>query len=1102
MKRRQLLLATALTLSILSFGLNNNSAKAAGIVDGYLDLTNKKIETYDFENYVFDSDLKIAIDAKLNPGSVDTISGNNFTSNNNKILISKIQIINDSNTMSTTALFADGTIKNIVELSTNPVVEIVNSGAKNNYLVTYDNTTGNLKFDVTFSNLKQFINAQKPSPRIYAMSSDEIVKANIGNGRGMGSGVGSAKDVTISGGNNSIIAQGSNIQGITIGSGQVLNLNNIKDINGFSKNKGKGSFINNLSGSFDIDNVTFTDNTSLAGGGVIYNKPNKESYIKNSFFNNNTTSIRETLNGDLYSAGVIDIERGTINIEKTEFNENKAEQGGAFATGIVKDTTGKTIARSTVNVSQNSLFKGNESYNGGAIANFANLNMADSTVTGNRTILPSNELTDAGSGGAIFLGAESITNITNTKFENNYSASKGGAISTRDGSVADNSGAVLDIKNSTFKGNTADGDGGAIFNTFYNSETESGKVSIVNSTFSDNKSGKDGGAIYNSGDIDANNNPGKLAIEDTSFTNNTATGNGGAIFAGDDVSLTAKNKNVEFSGNKAAKGGDIFMDKTGSTLNMNAAEGKSIKIADGISGNNYNMVVNEIAGNTGSVVVNSAIQNATINVHQGMFHLAEGSLLDNSKLTMASGSTLNTIDNKVSTFGNNIILADNTTLKVDLDLSDGSADNFAASIKQGKVIVDEINPLGNPNINETTVINLADALGIDSSNLIISEAIQAQSETILTPIRYIQSSVNSSGILSYGATGNSYNDFNPAVMASSVAAQIGGYLTQLNSYDEAFRNMDMYMLMTKKQRQALKNANKYAAGDSNLVFNNIDTPYTDKAGWFRPYAAFESVGLKNGPKVSNVAYGSYAGIESEMYELGNGWDGIISLYAGYNGSHQSYQGNSIYQNGGTLGLVGMAYKDNFFTGLTVNAGANVGEANTMYGSEDFTMFMTGIASKSGYNYEFNDGKFIIQPNFMMAYSMVNTFDYTNAAGVRINADPLHAITLAPGVKFIGNLNNGWQPYAGVNVIWNIMDKTQFKANDVALPELSVKPYVMYGVGVRKTWGQRFTGFIQAFLTNGGRNGIGLQTGLRWTLGKDPAKYTNSSGEKKYIKAKA
>ena len=58
-----------------------------------------------------------------------------------------------------------------------------------------------------------------------------------------------------------------------------------------------------------------------------------------------------------------------------------------------------------------------------------------------------------------------------------------------------------------------------------------------------------------------------------------------------------------------------------------------------------------------------------------------------------------------------------------------------------------------------------------------------------------------------------------------------------------------------------------------------------------------------------------------------------------------------------------------------------------------------------------------------------------------------------------------------------------KANDVTLPDISVKPFVRYGVGVRKSWGERSSGFAQTYITNGGRNGIGLQAGFRWAIGK-------------------
>ena len=108
-------------------------------------------------------------------------------------------------------------------------------------------------------------------------------------------------------------------------------------------------------------------------------------------------------------------------------------------------------------------------------------------------------------------------------------------------------------------------------------------------------------------------------------------------------------------------------------------------------------------------------------------------------------------------------------------------------------------------------------------------------------------------------------------------------------------------------------------------------------------------------------------------------------------------------------------------------------------------------------------------------------------GVRISSDPLNAIQVAPGLKIIGNLKNGWQPYLGVNMVWSIMDKTNVMANDVRLPQLSVKPYVEYGVGVQKSWGERFTAFFQTMLRNGGRTGVALTAGFRWSIGKDPSK---------------
>ncbi len=155
----------------------------------------------------------------------------------------------------------------------------------------------------------------------------------------------------------------------------------------------------------------------------------------------------------------------------------------------------------------------------------------------------------------------------------------------------------------------------------------------------------------------------------------------------------------------------------------------------------------------------------------------------------------------------------------------------------------------------------------------------------------------------------------------------------------------------------------------------------------------------------------------------------------------------------------------------------------MYGSENFALILAGIGNKTGYNFEFAQGRVILQPSFLISYTFVKTFDYTNAAGLRIESDPLNAIQLAPGIKLIGNTKNGWQPYIGVKMVWNLLDESKVTADDIRLLEMSIKPYVQYGIGLQKRIKDKFTAYGEAMIHNGGRNGVSLSAGRRWSVGK-------------------
>ena len=444
-------------------------------------------------------------------------------------------------------------------------------------------------------------------------------------------------------------------------------------------------------------------------------------------------------------------------------------------------------------------------------------------------------------------------------------------------------------------------------------------------------------------------------------------------------------------------------------------------------------------------------------------------------------------------------LKGNTNLSVDADLATKTMD---------KITADTYNITNNAMLNVNNITLLSDAKE-DKTNILFADkdlannvAYTGASPIAYSPIYKYQVSYHpETGEFMFlrGATSTPGGDiipptnpsdaFNPSVLAPAVATQAGAYTTQLQTFNYAFQHSDNFMNIPYLERVAIIEKNKYAlspTGDATDVgtFSPLLTKEEDAGFWIKPYASFENIPLKNGPKVSNINYGTLIGYDSNLTHIKNGWERVLTGYVGYNGANQRYSGIDAYQNGGLIGTTATFYKGNFFNATTLSVGASVGDATTMYGSENYTMLLAGIGNKTGYNIEFFDGRIILQPNFLISYTFVNTFDYTNSAGVRINSDPLNAIQLSPGIKLIGNTKTGWQPYLGVNMVWNLLDDSKMYANNVRLPEMSIKPYVQYGVGLQKRFKDRFLAFGQAMIHNGGRNGISFSFGIRWKVGKD------------------
>ena len=494
------------------------------------------------------------------------------------------------------------------------------------------------------------------------------------------------------------------------------------------------------------------------------------------------------------------------------------------------------------------------------------------------------------------------------------------------------------------------------------------------------------------------------------------------------------------------------------------------------------------------------INNQTLNI------LATNTTNMFNNVNINSG-TLNLINNGINNLSaNSFKMNGNVNLLLDADLKNSIMDRLpSTTVVNGLITVKGINLLSD-SANEKTYIPFANESfkdKVQTGVTIVGKDVNNEYQTtVFAPIYKYDVSYNpkNGNFLFSRGGGKSSTDFNPSVLSGSVNSQVGAYSAVNETFNYAFRHADYSFMPLPKRIRTL--ANKYSITETQSM--QYEKEYPKMGGiWYQPYVNFENVGLSNGPKVDVQSYGSLIGGDSNFRELKRGWGTVTTPYIGYNGSSQNYSGVSTTTNGGILGLTQTFYRGNFFTALTVNAGASNGESNTMYGKENYTALMAGVGSKTGYNLEFNDGKFIIQPSLLMAYTYVNTFDYTNAAGIKISSDPLHSIQFHPSIKFMGNVGKGWQPYASVGMVWNILNETKFTANNVRLPEMSIKPYVEYGVGLQKSWNDKCSGFLQAMLRNGGRNGIALSFGFKWILGKDKKPIERvQNGTKHVLKASA
>lgn len=833
---------------------------------------------------------------------------------------------------------------------------------------------------------------------------------------------------------------------------------------------GSDSFINKITGNF-VGNYAESNGSRYSYGGAIYNSGTTNEIVGN-FIANYVKSSR-----NLAFGGAILVAAGTVGNITGDFISNYAQgyngaAGGAIfinTSGIIENVVGNFVANYTK--SDNNV-TGGAIYNGGKMGN----------ITGNFISNHADSTNRSGSGGAIYNKGK-IDNITGDSIQN--------AATTGGGAIENSGSGVIGTLSGNFIENSAGRYGGAIDNYDATIETITGQF-LRNTAVSETED-VSGGAINNDSATIGN-------IVNSDFIGNSAVSAagealGGAIYSdGGSIALTAKDGYTStFKDNYTESAGErknnaIYL--TGdAVMDFKMENGGKFLMADGIDGTDYKLSI------TGD------------DISKTRFYLYN--TINSGDVTL-SNTTIDMVNRQIAVNTvNNLTIGSDTNLAADVDLANKTMDRFtspAYGTHSGNLTVSSVNLLSDGKENVTAVLFADEGLKDNAGTTV---------KTAYTPIYKYDVSYDNRDDAGYmlftrgGAGSNSPDSYNPAVLNGAVSTIAAGQATINETFKYVFEHADAFTQLPAVERMAQIKNDYYALStdyNTNLdglggLNGGLAPEFHNDGAWVRPYVTFESMNLKNGPDVDAITYGTLIGFDSDFEDFGHGWTGVTTGYVGYNGSQLNYSGNDTSMNGGLLGVTQTFYKGNLWTAITASAGASVGETSTMYGSEDFTSLLAGIGSKTGYNFEFKEGKYILQPIMFLSYTFVNTFDYTNAAGVKIESDPLHTIQLNPSVRFIANLKNGWQPYASVGMVWNLLNQTDTTANGVSLPDMHVKPYVEYGLGVQKRWADKFTAFFQTMIRNGGRNGVALTGGFRWNLGKDSDETVNTENKvKKVIKS--
>lgn len=215
------------------------------------------------------------------------------------------------------------------------------------------------------------------------------------------------------------------------------------------------------------------------------------------------------------------------------------------------------------------------------------------------------------------------------------------------------------------------------------------------------------------------------------------------------------------------------------------------------------------------------------------------------------------------------------------------------------------------------------------------------------------------------------------------------------------------------------------------------------------------------------------GGQTSFFDSVAGW----AIYGGYINGKQSNNNFHIKENGGYTGIYSRFNTKHFNLSATVNGGALINDAETIYGTDNYTNLWLGAAAKASINIILDD-TFALQPGVHIGYTWIKSDNYVSASGDYISNSNLSALEISPALYAIKHIGSGWFGSAHVRYVNTYTDGGDLAVNAVNFETLDSNNFTEYGLSLEKTVG-RFNLSSTLVRRDGGRDGWGGNLNIKY-----------------------